>query len=663
MTSVYPTTTDPPTTTYPGTNVYPATTQPGATLDSAKTPYAPASIYLAEDSPPATAVYQEVSAYPTTSAYPSEPPYLAANVTALDDGNPSRSFGPPHATTNCIYTAVTFKTTWYTHSSAPEAFICSKCYVDHIWPTQFRDQFVGRLLSDGVPRQCRFKVPRITDSLLGEGKVQGNLDGLVQFLNHRLTVPDCEKQAGTKGSQKTKWFRAMNDAIPGLVVCEACFEDIVCISPLAQFFEPALGQGDNQVWSCDLSISYIKKEFESRSKTGDWVGFTTEAKARLGMPACPKGTMVELSFCKWFVPVNGPPDAYLCVACYCDRILGTDQEGLWQQKIDDRLYTERTCCLGQFHLLMAIGAATDYNNWPAFYRALHKVAYEEKVCDPKGIQDGKWFTFPAQPSGFSVCGACYAAILEPLGLDTFFVPQVTTPPPDVPVLCSLNTKSPRFVSYLKYLVEVWLTRDYRSWEAYASKYAAIARCPRDEEYRNRGWFGWKDCVICAECYTDFVEGTALDLPLLMPLRGQQLTENRICEMYSPRMRKMYLEACSSSPPDPTALCAYAVKRHAVFLQTMPVVRLMITQMRFTAMQASTARYQSVVYNNMGGLESVGRNHHNHTYSQVGVGYGFENMAYLESARYNQQANQLSSQIFNGNAMLAHQLEGQWRAVE
>ena len=443
--------------------------------------------------------------------------------------------------------------------------------MDYIYPTQFQNHFAGRYLTDGAERRCRFKVPRITDQLLPDAVSRGTLDSVVLFMNQRMRIKDCKGVDGATGSEGVTWYAVKDSQLPGFVACEACYQDIVCMSQFAFSFEEAPGQAENDTWACDVCVPFIRKEFELRTKADDWASFLNEAKARLGMPACPKTTPVAFRLRKWFVPVDsqGPPDAVLCVACYCDYILHSGQENLWRQEQPGLLRTAKTtntCMMGIFHLRMAVSAAEETKEWPLFWASLNRIAYHEKPCIGDGIVDGTWYTLPSQPDEYNVCGACHAGIVHSLHLDPFFVARTTNgPAPGEAHVCAFNAKAQRFVPYIRLMLQTWLTADCTAWDAYASRCAAVPPCPRNTDYKNRAWFGWPECVVCADCYMDFVRGTALDTPERMAFHEPAILEQpHICEMYSPRMRTLYREACSRSPPSTADLFAYVEQRRAVY---------------------------------------------------------------------------------------------------
>ncbi|KAI8957366.1 hypothetical protein F5Y11DRAFT_339947 [Daldinia sp. FL1419] len=58
----------------------------------------------------------------------------------------------PSTVTSCIYDPVTFATDWYCDPDTPEFFVCSRCYVNHLCRSRFRDIFKKEKFNDGKPR-------------------------------------------------------------------------------------------------------------------------------------------------------------------------------------------------------------------------------------------------------------------------------------------------------------------------------------------------------------------------------------------------------------------------------------------------------------------------------------------------------------------------------
>ncbi|KAJ0154804.1 hypothetical protein CTA2_12967, partial [Colletotrichum tanaceti] len=541
-------------------------------------------------------------------AVPIKEPVILPPAPARPRAN-SRRASPPNGKRGrpvvaCIDTPVTFSTTWYAHPAAPDFSVCSRCYEDHLVGTRFEHDFRGKVCGGGSggggddkPRVCRFSKPRVRDHLLRTTLATGRIEDLVGFLRHRSAVPDCRGPDGVRGGtgegqRGTKWFRPKNNAVPNMVVCEACFEDHVRPHRFAaEHFEPAAGQAPGDVWSCDLSTPRIRNAYGTIAVArDDWAGFAKEAAARMSMPACAGRQKVTVGSRRWFTPAtsDGRHEGFLvCAACYSDHVVGFGEEHRrWRQvsgdhEDDDDDLASRYgslvyCGLGHFNVGVAMARAVESGDASVFWRALDAVCREE-FCHPQGIKDGAWYTFPSHPEDFAICAACVAAVASPLGLASSLVPRCGVSP-GATVTCSLNPASPRFASYAARLREASLVADAQPLEAYALEFASLPPCPRDEDVRDRRWHGWRDaCVACPSCYRECVRGTALAAS--MPLRGDVVAASLACDLYSPRMRALYADACARSPPDPSALLEAGRRRRAVYAETVPAIREMVMEVR------------------------------------------------------------------------------------
>ncbi|KAK2042802.1 hypothetical protein LZ31DRAFT_585676 [Colletotrichum somersetense] len=577
----------------------------------------------------------------------------------------------------CINSPATFCTTWYTHPTAPGFPICSRCYEDHLVGTRFEHDFRGKVCDDNKPRVCRFSKPRVRDHLLRDTLATGRIEDLVSFLGHRSAVPDCRGLDGVMGGQGAKWFRPKNNAVPNMVVCQACFEDHVQPHRFAANFEAASGQAPTDVWSCDLATPYIQKAYRAAAVRNDWAGFTKEAVARMAMPACARRQKVTVGSRRWFTPTAAAGAGYdgvlVCAACYHDHVVGSGEERKWRDaaaaaavaggRDDDnnnnlasRYGSLVYCMLGHFNVGVAVSRAAETGDFSVFWRALD-AACREEFCGPRGIKDGAWYTFPSHPEEFGICAACVATVAEPLGLASSLVPKCGVAP-GTTALCSFNPASPRFASYMGRLLEGFFTADTQPLESYALEFASLPLCPRDEDFQNRRWYGWRDCAVCPSCYHEFVRGTALAAS--MPLKGDMVPASLMCEMYSPRMRGLYAEACARSPPDASELLKVCRARRAVYAETVPVIREMIMEA-----QAALGQQQQRMLSAMGSsssgnggatgqIQDVARQNPG-VCGMPGGGFGFSN-------HFEVQANSILAES-GTRALVIKQLERKWREVE
>ncbi|KAK1704498.1 LOW QUALITY PROTEIN: hypothetical protein BDP67DRAFT_559500 [Colletotrichum lupini] len=533
---------------------------------------------------------------------------------------PSRKRG--RGVVACIDSPVTFCTTWYTHPTASDFSICSKCYEDHL------HDFRGKICDDNKPR------PRVRDHLLRNTLATGRIEDLVTFLLHRSAVPD------SKGSEGAKWYRPKNNAVPNMVVCQACFEDHIQPYRFAANFEQATGQATNDVWSCDLSTQAAVKD--------DWLGFTKEALARMNLPPCAKRQ-------KWFTPTAAGHDGVLvCAACYCDF------EGKWCDagtNLASRYGSLVYCALGHFNIGIAMSCATEAKQYSIFWKALD-AACNEEFCSPQGITDGTWYTFPSHPAEFGICAACVANVAEPLGLSSSLVPKCGVSS-GTTLLCCFNPANPRFAPYMTKLLECHFTADTHPLESYALEFASLPLCPRDEDFRDRRWYGWHDCTICPSCYHESIRGTTL--AAAMPLKGVTVAASLMCEMYSPRMRNLYAQACARN--DPSELLQVSKARRAVYVETVPTIRQMIMEAQMALGQQRVLNVASSTSRAMGQAKEVVMPSQG-VYSVPSVGFGFSNHFEAQGASYSKQANLIMAEYGSGSRThVIGTLEKRWREVE
>ncbi|KAI3324450.1 hypothetical protein HD806DRAFT_522230 [Xylariaceae sp. AK1471] len=574
---------------------------------------------------------------------------------------PSR--GPtPRAVTACIEIPMSFSTDWYWHLEAPEFFICSRCYVDHIYAKKFQDEFQSARFTDGKSRVCRFGKPRMKDYIHVEALKSGSLRLAIEWMRLRSTTTDCKGLDGVKGkfSMGIQWYKARENDIPGFISCQACYEDLVMTNQFAQNFElSSQPQPIDAVWVCDMAIPFIENEYEKKGKLNDWQSFASEAQNRITAERCPGGTRIVTYGKNWFVPKARTRGLILCATCYCDHVIHSGEEDKWEiaPELSRSGDHKARCAQGMFNIRILFAEARTKKDYALLWNAVDKLN-REKTCEAEGITDGVWYTFPSNPSEFGVCAACYAGILEPLGVSRFWVGKHDVSP-GAKMICCFNLSHPRFNGFLPRLFEMFLALDPTALNEYASVYAAIPLCVRDKDTTNRRWYGWNECTICSECYLDFARHSSL--AELMEIHDMPLAGSTLCDMYSPRMRALYTECASVNPPDLKRLLEYSVQRQAVYNETMPTVRMILNQQLMALKQQQILNATSAYYS-MAGLRQETMFGHTHRYSALGIGSGFANMQLLQAAAYGKQAMEVGAGV-GGPMMIVHQLEQRWRAVE
>ena len=160
---------------------------------------------------------------------------------------------------------------WFVHSAAPEFLICTKCYVDQIYNTQFRSTFRLVHLSSQAPRKCSFSSRRIKDALWLAAVSSSNLSNVVSFMQKRQAIPHCRGLAIQAGI----WYTSPD--IPNSTFCPACYEDSLMSCSFGSNFHPI---ASSEAF-CDGSTVYIKRMLELYAPTNSWSAFAEQTRARL----------------------------------------------------------------------------------------------------------------------------------------------------------------------------------------------------------------------------------------------------------------------------------------------------------------------------------------------------------------------------------------------
>lgn len=547
----------------------------------------------------------------------------------------------PWAATSCIDFPATFLTTWYWHSDAPKFYICSKCYVEHLHNTVFATEFKFGTLNDGEARKCRLNQPRMKGNLIKTATEMTSLQPALDWMRFRSKILDCKGVDGVKGGKGYKWYMPRANSIPGFMVCQACYEDHILSNQFWSIFEPFSNNcySKDELWTCALSIPFVRKQYEEKGMTNDWSGFVAEAKARLSFGRCPGNGTGSTNAVSWFVPKEVTHELMLCVACFADEVLtaGEQEHKKWREAgeiISQR--SQARCSLGQFGIKTCMARFHETKDFSKFWEVMRKLD-QVAPCDPKGINNGKWYTLNSHPKNFRMCMACYVCMAEPLNISHFFVPKTDVPAGET-LLCCFNTSHPQNTGIFEKLIETYLTRDVSSLDSFASVWASILPCKRDEDFKNRSWYGWYDCTICGECYHTFAKFYPYMISR-MELNDTIIANNTMCEIYSPRMQKLYKAVASSDPPELKPLLEYSAQRRKVYAQTVPHIRMIISQQKLDLNSQTVLNSMSGFHTNKGQIEQV---------SQAEI--------------YRQQAMGMN----NGSMSTTTQvevLEKKWRAVE
>ncbi|CAI6090847.1 unnamed protein product [Clonostachys chloroleuca] len=549
--------------------------------------------------------------------------------------------------TQCAKFAVGLDLDWFHYPSIPSFHICSYCYTQHIYNTQFQQLFKKTRLEAARDDQCQFGSARMK-TIWATAASSGDLDPVFEFMKKRSAIPNCQL---TKQLEGESWY--VSQDLQGMTLCRACVED-TNIRPL--FREKFTLQTTTAAY-CDMSIRFIAGMFEKYKETGSWETFVSDVSARLSMGACPLREPAPAVGRLWMQTRQGHsrPSLKICAGCYMDFFVGNPDEAVFEKASESWDYVH--CDIGKTFLQFTAVSTADKGDLSIFWKAVRGMRSQPQ-CNDQGIVGGNWYELSRKLPGFSVCGSCYASFVEPTGLGDHFI---STGHSSQKTLCSFNRGHGRFTDYLVLFSRSIAIGNIKCLEEYVTKYGTVLVCPKYRPTSGKGgkFWGWDNLAICENCYIDFAKGTSLESRYL--LKGSLDPVGKMCDLYSPRMRKLYSDACATGDLD--GLLAKASQRRDVWSATVPVIHRMELNLQEAAFQADMHRQESTFYNNLGHYvhNIVGNTY---TVGNSYAGYGHANEYLLTGHTHHKQAKEASRMAADESSWSTVSiLKEQWAQVE
>lgn len=212
-----------------------------------------------------------------------------------------------------------------------------------------------------------------------------------------------------------------------------------------------------------------------------------------------------------------------------------------------------------------------------------KIAAYEPPCPGKEPSNGKWFRIADAESGkqisnFDVCSNCIQNLetIFPTLRGAFQHSQSRHPERRRP--CDLRSDSKRFPRYIDLLESIANQAqnsrgppNLTAFTQLAQEMAETRECSRDDMLLNQHWHthpAIPELTVCEECYRDVIRPAkksgvsalasgfaSAPEPVAAPHRAVS------CQLYSPRLRAVFAEACRRN--DALGLRTLAVQRHRI----------------------------------------------------------------------------------------------------
>ncbi|KAK1241999.1 hypothetical protein MKX07_007822 [Trichoderma sp. CBMAI-0711] len=595
---------------------------------------------------------------------PRPPPHIRASGTPLE------------VITHCPEArAVDYSLYWYRLLDFPESLICTKCHDDHIRSTPLASGFEKIKRPDNFYSSCSFWLPRVKEVIWPVALQTGNLDALRAFMKKRLDVKTCKGRDPIPASDGIKWFGMTASEVNGLISCEACYEDRIVGTAFESRFSPYRQQPTGEKWSCDLAVPYISRAIVKLAKRNDWAAFVAEAARRLSLPKC-EGQEIQSNHCTWYMPRQKIDNMRACEACYLDRAgmtrfenefekydMGTGFDAFFEHMTT--LWSCKLCDSKYLNLVWAMENAIYQRNFSVFASSA-EVACRLPPCTVHGIVRGNWWTIQGGCDNFDVCESCYVSIVRTCGVSQFFEPAQRNP--EATLICDFCVASPRFRQYLRKFAQSLDQGVFSYYIDYVRTFAAVPVCPGLDTVEKGHWWGYPNALFCQDCYLSFVADTKLGEAVTIKKGYDERAQ--ICQIWSSRMRTMWLQVCDAGPPGSPESDAklaefvdFGAKRLKIYTQTVPQMKFIRDMKRLKMQNAMHQGLLSVMYNGMDGLASVAGTVDGNLHGNSQLGW----YATEQGAQGAQMFNNMQAGFANANRMdewmQIFQLEMIWKEVE
>ncbi|RSM01580.1 hypothetical protein CEP52_008446 [Fusarium oligoseptatum] len=563
---------------------------------------------------------------------------------------------------------------WYRLPDVPEFFICTRCHADHIAATHLTSQFERVKQPDGSASSCGFYVPRVKEVLWPHALQSNDLSALRAYMKRRPEVLACKGKAQVTGAEGFKWFQMAQNEINGFVTCEACYEDHVVGTPFERQFSPSRPHPQEEKWTCDMAILYVQKMVTQTAKQNDWQGFVAAAKKRLELPVC-EGEVVEANSRTWYLPRRKIKDMYVCEACYMDKLALTKFNGEFEpyqrpagfDGFIAQLGERWTCDLAnnKISIQFALEGAIYQRNFDVLWNAANAIL-NLVPCTKHGIIRGKWWTVTGGCPDLNICEACYNAILIPAGVGHFF--EQAERDQTIDIVCNFCPSGSRFGPFLQKFAEAIDKGVFSHYSDYVKKWAGVPVCPGIKHREKGRWWGYGEALFCPDCYLSFVA----DTPLADSLPVKDVYDERalVCQIWSPRMRKMWLEVCAAGPPGSpeseaalNEFRAFGTKRMQVYNATVPQIEF-IQGMKMLKMQNAMHQGQlSLMYQGMNSMAAISGTTDGYLHGNSSLGYYETEHGATAAQMMNNMHSGMADANNGGDWMQIARLQAMWMEVE
>ncbi|KAH7097527.1 hypothetical protein BKA62DRAFT_675037 [Auriculariales sp. MPI-PUGE-AT-0066] len=549
---------------------------------------------------------------------------------------------------------------WFQLTQNPRINVCNVCYNKFVAPSNLVSAFTERPYEFEEEITCSFFVPRVK-AVWRECQQRDSAALLAEYASYRGAIKDCAGLTAVDLSTHPVIYDLPSGDINDFSICGACFEDYFVSNGMAYHFRQRSATDNQRLvaegrsFVCDVAIPMIRSAARAY-KDHDWNTFVGWARGRRAAPDCVGEALVQDSRRGW--TITGVDRLVICEACYMDNVAFAPLEirTPWQPAAAKP--GDWTCDFAHNFLHTGFQMCTSTKNFETF-KAAATVVLAQPPCTDKGIVNGTWFVLKGDETNdaaFKMCSSCYACIFLTSDTGDQFVDRKF--PEGETHLCDLRLteKNSTVRNTLMRIARAVGTRDMEYFATYARELPTMQPCPRDSWVGGprRLFYGTGQWAACVSCYREVIRGSEVES--LMTIHGEALPAGQEywCELYSPRMRRIFAQACEAKSL--AALETAAEERRQVN-------KLVIAQLKLqTAQRHNQMMMQMNMYQNAMMLQ--GANSFAAAAGETGSRYGNDSLGWYETsagadgAAMFRQASNMTLGMPNLSGLRA-----QWAAVE
>ncbi|RPB05633.1 hypothetical protein L873DRAFT_1662399, partial [Choiromyces venosus 120613-1] len=550
--------------------------------------------------------------------------------------------------------------TWFQLPFVPGFDICAHCYYTHIHKSQFGHYFSPAEKEHNVEKSCDFHTPRMQELWAVAIRTQ-SFEPVANYMERRIRIPNCK---GHEAGVCDNWWGVPSE-ISDFAVCEACYNDIVLASPFASRFIPLDPRPEDIETVCDLAVPGLKERFlrlidpESPTHGNTWKDFVRSATYRITeVPKC-VGTSYVGGPRNWWTTKKPIPGFVICEACYLDEI----ELSPWREKFiptpAKQPRSEKWSCDFTMVGITLAWEVSLFDSVKSFDHFWHCADATIKLppCESEVIDGAQWFKMSGIDN-FTVCPTCFYTVIVGANFGRhFYIDQY---PPGALASCDMGPESPRHKRLLTKLKESLDLKDFSKFKEFAYTHSLFPPCPGDTGVTGKKWYGTDSFIVCEECYVDVVKHSSLANALT--IHGSFIEDSASCDIYSPRMKRIWAEACLMN--DISHFAAAAKHRAEVYFRVKPAMSqiraLLQMQRNLKGLYPPAATTSAAAA--AAGNKYVVTGFDGYSYGNSVVGYGFESPQDVEAATLRKRANSTGV----GDPALWQELfmlEQEWKAVE